>query len=419
MMRQIAITTAIILATLAGVTVIITYPEAVIMFLATLAIAAAARPLVDKLIDRGLKRGLAVLVTFVGIFAVLILLLVIIIPLLINDLTQLSDKFVVTYDYIYLNWPNGSTLQQAVANRLPPPAALYDAIAGEQGSELARNFIGWTANIFATVGQFLAILVLSIYWTIDRIYFERLWLSLLPVVSRAHWRAIGRDIEVDLGAYIRSELAQSLLAGVLLGLGYGLIGLPYPALMAVFVASVWLIPWLGAPLGVLGIVLHGVLTGNLLITAAAGIYTGVVLLVMQVYVEPRIFKRRQFNSWIIILFLMALGETFGLIGLIIAPPLATATLIIFRRVLAASAGTSGAEADTTPASLESARQIASLESRVKEVRQLIAGLDEQPSPQTANMLDRLGALVVKANLMLDETYPAASATTSNDRAAKL
>ncbi|MCZ7672142.1 MAG: AI-2E family transporter [Chloroflexi bacterium] len=74
----------------------------------------------------------------------------------------------------------------------------------------------------------LVILFLSLYWSLDRVRFERLWLSLLPPEQRARARDIWQTIESDLGSYIRSEVAQSLLAGLLLGLGYWALGSPTP-----------------------------------------------------------------------------------------------------------------------------------------------------------------------------------------------
>lgn len=62
-----------------------------------------------------------------------------------------------------------------------------------------------------------------------------------------------------------------------------------------------------------------------------------------------------------------------------------------------------------PLRIESARQIASLESRVDAVRAMIESMDEKPSPQVVNMLNRLDGLVSKANVMLDKDYSAPAA----------
>ena len=93
--------------------------------------------------------------------------------------------------------------------QLPPPSKLFEALTGDQGQ-----------------------LVLPAILSGALIIFERLWLSLLPSGQRKQARGILRTIEQDLGAYIRSEVIQSLLAGLLLSLGYWLLGSPYPTLLA-------------------------------------------------------------------------------------------------------------------------------------------------------------------------------------------
>ena len=59
-----------------------------------------------------------------------------------------------------------------------------------------------------------------------------------------------RTLEQELGAYTRSEVIQSLLAVLLLGTGYWLLGSQYPALLAVVGAIAWLVPVVGAGLDV-------------------------------------------------------------------------------------------------------------------------------------------------------------------------
>jgi len=55
--------------------------------------------------------------------------------------------------------------------------------------------------------------------------------------------------------------SHSLLAGLLLGLGYWLLGSPYPALLALAGALACLIPVVGYVLAILPVLLVGLLTG--------------------------------------------------------------------------------------------------------------------------------------------------------------
>ena len=86
------------------------------------------------------------------------------------------------------------------------------------------------------------ILFLSLYWSINQIHFERLWLSLLPSGQRKRARGIWQTVDPNIGAYVRGELMQSLLAGLPFGLGCWLLEYPLPALLALISALACLIP---------------------------------------------------------------------------------------------------------------------------------------------------------------------------------
>jgi predicted PurR-regulated permease PerM len=130
----------------------------------------------------------------------------------------------------------GSSFQQVLVVRLPPPGMLFEAVTGDQGQFVLPAILSFTQGIANVVSGVLVILFLSLSWSINQIHFERLLLSLLPSELRAQACGIWRIIELDLGACIRSEVIQSLLAGLLLGLGYWNLESPYPTLLALWSA---------------------------------------------------------------------------------------------------------------------------------------------------------------------------------------
>jgi predicted PurR-regulated permease PerM len=247
--------------------------------------------------------------------------------------------------------------------------------------------LGVTANLFQTASQLVIVLFLSLYWAIDQVRFERLWLTLLPAERRARAREIWRAIETGVGAYIRSELVQSLLAGLLLGLGYRLLQLEYPALLALAGALAWLVPWLGVVLALVPVVLVG-LGASPLMALLAALYTLLVFTLLEFVIEPRFYNRRQYNSLLIVLVVLALGEEFGVAGVLIAPPLAAALQILGSHLLAPA---------STPAAQPVQDQIVVLEERLASVRALLAQSEAEPPPQLINMVNRLEALMAKAN----------------------
>jgi len=137
----------------------------------------------------------------------------------INEIQQLAHTVSVQGEWRLPIWLEVSSFQQALVARLPPPSKLFEAVTGDQGQLVLPAILGFTEGIGGVVSGVLVVLFLSLYWIVNQIHFERLWLSLLPSEQRKQARDIWRTIEPDLGAYIRSQVVHSLLAGLLLGLG--------------------------------------------------------------------------------------------------------------------------------------------------------------------------------------------------------
>jgi hypothetical protein len=229
---------------------------------------------------------------------------------------------------------------------------------------------------------------MSLYWTINQIHFERLWLSLLPSGQRKQARDIWRTIEPDLGAYIRSQVVHSLLAGLLLGLGYWALGSPYPTLLALIGALACLIPVVGGILAVVPPLLLGLLTG-IQLSLLTVLYTLVVLIALGVWVKPRLFNRRWDNPILTLVMLIALANAFGLLGIIIAPPLSAVCQILWS-LLVSHRLASGAAA-----------QVSDLKERQERAWATIKAMDEPPLPLVTSSMERLTSLIEKAEPILE------------------
>ena len=386
-MKRLAGYTALVLVTLLGGVLLWEFRGVLLLFAFSLAIAAALRPLVDRQVARGWRRGLSIFLVYALSLGLAFAIVWSLGPTLLAEVRLLADGFVIQYDRIYLAWPSGTAFQQAVVGLLPPPNELYTAIAGPSGEAILQSVLGVTANVFQGASQLVIVIFLSLYWAIDQARFERLWLTLLPAEQRARAREIWRAIETGVGSYLRSELIQTLLAGFLLGVGYRLLNLDFPALLAVGSALAWLVPWLGVALALAPVVLLGLSSGPLPVLLAA-LYTILVFVLLEFMVEPRLHNRRQYNSLLLVLVALALGVEFGLVGVLLAPPLAAAIQILGGHLLTPS---------STPAVQPVDEQFTALEERLASVQAMVAQSPGETTPQVVSMLTRLEALLKKAS----------------------
>lgn len=398
-MKRLALLTAVVLATLLVLLVIWELRVAIVLFFFSLGLAAAVRPMVEGLARSGLPKFLGLAGTYVTLIAAIGALMFLVVSLLLGEAQRATDDFVQVHEEIAASWPEGTWFQRAVARRVPDPEHLYAALSGQQRSALVETILGTAFGVITTVVNLVVILVLSIYWSLDRIHFERLWLSLLPSDQRVAYRDTWRAVEGEVGAYFRSEVVQAILGGLLLGIGFWALGVRYPTLMAVVAALAWMIPWAGSLIALACLMLAAIPSAILQgfapaasTTVAAMLYSIAVFIVLEYLVEPRLFNRGRYNSLLIAAAIVALADTFGILGLFLGPPLAVMAEVIGERLL---------RQRLFPASVTPLPKTLTLEDRAEELRTRLAAMQSIP-PEIASLVDRLEDLADEARQILPD-----------------
>jgi len=387
MTKKLVVIGMAVMTTLLALVVLWQFRTIVVYVLISLALAAALRPLFTRLAGRGLAVRVAWILLYLVVLASLGFLLFMTSETAIKEIQQLAQTVSVQDKWVLPVWLEGSSFQQIVLAQLPPPSKLFEAVTGNQGQLVLPTLLGFTQGIGSLVSAIIVILFLSLYWSINQIHFERLWLSLLPSGQRKQARGIWRVIEPDIGAYIRGELIQSILAGLLIGLGCWLLGSPYPALLALAGALACLIPVVGVVIAVVPVLLVGLLT-SVQLSLFTALFALVVMIALAVWVKPQLFNRRWDNPILTVILLIALAEAFGLVGIIVAPPISVVCQILWSRLVTHRA-ISGA-----------ANQISDLKERQALVGAAIEAMDEPRLPLVTSSMERLTNLLVKAEPIL-------------------
>jgi len=392
MTKQLVIFATAIMTTLLALVLLWQFRNVVIYVLISLALAATVRPFFKDWSKRSLLTRLALILLYLASLGSFGFLLFLVGKFGIGDIQQLAQTLSVQGTWRLPPWLDGSPFQQTLVTWLPTPDKLFEAVTGEQGQRVLPALLGFTEGVGGFVSGVFVVLFLSLYWSINQIHFERLWLSLLPSELRSSARGIWRTIEPDLGSYIRSEIIQSLLAAVLLGIGYWLLGSPYPTLLALIGALAWLIPVVGAALAIIPPLVVGLLAGVQL-SLFTVLYTLIVLIALQVWVEPHLFRRKWDNPIVTLVILLVMADAFGLVGLIIAPPLSAVCQILWK-LLFNNRLASGVTV-----------QISNLKERQANLWAAIKGMDELPPPLVISSMERLTSLLEKAEPILPTPLP--------------
>lgn len=394
MMKRLVGILLAVMTTLLALVVLWQFRTVVIYVLISVMLAAALRPLVNRLAGRRVLIRIAwILLGVLGLagFGFLIFLAG---KFALAELQWLAQTISVQDAWILPLWLKDTTFQVSLIDRLPAPSILFEAITGDQGQLVLPTILGLLQGAGSLLSGGVIILLLSIYWSINQVLFERLWLSLLPSAQRKQARGVWRVVEPDIGAYIRSQLILSLLAGLLFGLGYWLIGSPYPALLALVGALACLVPVVGGPLVIIPVLLVGLLT-SWQISLFTVLYAIIILIALGVWVRPRLFKRQWDNPILTVMLIIALADAFGILGIILAPPVSAVCQILWSRLVS----------HRRP--LGAAAQISDLKERQERVWANIKAMDEAPPPLVTSSMERLTNLIGKAEPILEAALLAA------------
>lgn len=393
-MKRVASVTTIVLSTLASLLLLWQLRSVVYVFLFALALAAAMSGPVNFLMQKGWSRSWAVITSFV-VFTVGVLLFILLVtwPLL-SEIDPLVRNLILEYARIQETMLRLSGSRANLATHLPSTSQLAASWVGDNPSQLIQNLLGITQSIGSILSQFFLGLIMSLYWMLDQLRFERLWLSLLAPENRIRARDTWRKIEHDIGSYLRSEFIQFLLSALLLTAGFWLLNVKQPVLLALFGALTWLVPLIGAFFAVIGAALIGWLTG-VDVSVAAAVYTIVVLVGLEFYVEPRLYRHERYWNVLVLLVMLILGDTLGWVGLLVAPPTALAIQIILNQLLDKEPVTLVAAPAASSVLVTPTPDFSSLSERMEVLDTQLKSNEAGGSLRTNSLFDRLRNLVAK------------------------
>ncbi|WP_193598801.1 AI-2E family transporter [Microbacterium sp. YJN-G] len=304
-------------------------------------------PLVTFLEQRGLPRWAAVLVTILGVLGVFTVIILIVLPVVIEQITQLVSQITL----LITNWETTvQNLKDWMTDTFPNLRVdeVFDYVENWMLEEdWAKNLTEWTGSIgqgfLALGGAVLAgvfgafiVLVLTIYLTASTPSLKRAVYQLVPASRRERFIDIADQITDSVGHYVMGQVTLGVINGVLSFIYLSIIGAPFTAVLAVIAFFFSLIPLVGTLTGstiiVLACLLPGV--GSPATALAAAIYYLIYMQVEAYFVAPRIMSRAvAVPGAVVVIAALSGGALLGLLGALIAIPVAASILIIYRQVL--------------------------------------------------------------------------------------
>lgn len=277
-------------------------------------------PVVEKLHEKGLHRGLAIFFIYVLFFGGIGFSLYKGIPVFIAQLKDLSESAPIFAEQ-YRSWIN-----QIQSHTAQWPDGLQgrmndgiDAFERKLDTILTI-FIGFLMNFLNSAIVLMMIPFIAFYMLKDFYLIKRAVWYLTP----KRWRKQGirflRDVDASLGSYIRGQLFVCLILGGISALLFWIFHLKYPLLLGMIVGVTDLIPYFGPVIGAIPAVIIAATMSSKLVMITIAIIFVIQFLEGNILSPFIVGKSLRMHPLMIMLAITAGGEIGGLLGLILAVP---------------------------------------------------------------------------------------------------
>ncbi|GAA0959240.1 AI-2E family transporter [Frigoribacterium faeni] len=297
-------------------------------------------PVVTWLERRRVPRSLAIVIVMTAVLGAVVGVVFAIVPVIVSQATALITNLV-TYLQSVTTQQFVDNLQELV------PQNVFDV---QQGLDSVVSFLSDPDNVVTIGGGVLAVgvaignglfatvivLILTLYFTSSITVFKRGLYQLVPASKRLRFVGIAEQISESVGRYVIGQFTLAAINGILSFVFLSIIGAEQPAVFAFIAFLGSIIPLVGTISGSAVIVLAQV---ALLPQSPATWITAAIwyLLYMQVeayLLSPRIMRRAVKVPGVIVVIAALVGGTLlGVLGALIAIPVAASVLLIIREVV--------------------------------------------------------------------------------------
>jgi predicted PurR-regulated permease PerM len=300
-------------------------------------------PIVAWLERRKLPRWAAVLVTILGVLAVFAGIILMVVPIIVQQIGQLVAAIQKLAEDGMFDDPVGE-IQNWLHTVFPALdvdevwAYIEDWYAsldvGAIGSEVGGSIITIIGALIAGFAGAFIVLILTIYFTASTPSLKRSVYQLVPASKRARFMDLGEQITDSVGYYVIGQVTLGLINGVLSAIFLSIIKAPFPAVLAVIAFFFSLIPLVGTLTGSIIIVLTCLVVGSPTTALIAGIYYLIYMQIEAYIISPRIMGRAvSVPGAVVVIAALAGGSLLGLLGALVAIPVAASILILYRQVV--------------------------------------------------------------------------------------
>ena len=297
-------------------------------------------PVADRLESWKMSRTAAVCVVFVGMVLLLAAVLLLLIPLLERQVSHLLSSlpgYVQWLKQVVLPWLNQKFQIRPEALQLEALIKMFKD-HWQQAGGLATAIMGSISRSGIAVAEWLMNLTLI---PVVAFYLLRDWdllvdntANLLPKRLESRITKLVKEADLVLGAFFRGQFSVMIALGVIYSIGLWIVGLDLALLIGMVAGLISFIPYLGSIFGVVAACVAA-------IAQFQDIWSLIPILV--VFAVGQTLEGMVLTPWLVgdkvglhpvavIFAILAGGQLFGFVGVLIALPAASVIMVLMRHI---------------------------------------------------------------------------------------
>ena len=334
----------VILAVIIGTYLLYSIGNILVLFFIAFFIAAALDPLIDAIQSAKIPRAIAILLVYLVIFVLVAVLIANLLPLIATQLVGIAtlvNNFIVGISNSPVdNLPFGSIIKPYLNDLYKAIDFKVVAVQLQNSLELiSTQLLSLGGNLWSIILQisnglmnFVLILILVFFMTVDEMALEHFCISIFPARYSEYISARMQTVKVKIGEWIRGQVVVSVVAAIISFVGLAIFGVNYSLTIAVITGICMIIPVFGRVVACV-IVLPIVLNQSPALALFLIIYYFGISQIENNILVPLLMNRAVGLSPILIIFSLLVGFQFlGIMGLVLAIPIATIIAVFARDI---------------------------------------------------------------------------------------
>lgn len=299
--------------------------DILIMIIFAVIITSAVDRWASKLQEFRIPRIGGVIMIYLGVILFIVSISYLVMPVFLNEIGRFANNLPEYYNQIaqYLGAPDSAS-QSLMIGRSQEFLINFEDKVLQAGGGVFSFF----RNVFSGIAAVIAMFVLSFYLSLQEGGVRKFLQFITPREYEGYVLNLWQRTQNRLGQWLQGQLLLGLIVGILVFIGLSIIGVPYALILALLAAILELVPMAGPiiasiPAIILGFIIH----------PGTGFLVLIFYIVMQ-FIEnhvlvPTVMKKAVgLNPVIVIISLLVGAKLGGIVGMLLAVPLAAVLMEI-------------------------------------------------------------------------------------------